>query len=427
MPKGRYHHPTQLIEAPPVAVPKQVAAGRTARTASVTALWLADPPTWALGRLDRQISSQVPPDRPVLAVSGQRVVGSNLAARKAGVRPDETLSRALQICPSALVHPHDDAAMLAAWDSAVATAYSLSPWVESERLGLVLVGGLGPGEAHDLARATQTRAGQAKSRSTAQLAALTAHEGGARLVPSETAFIAQVPVGYLLGLGFSQDLIERLRLFGVDHLADIHRLGLTQNQLEAQFNSEGRRLYQVAHGQFTQPVQRFQEPQVARARWEFEEPVTEPYQFLPVLHLLVAQAATELGSKVCWTVTVAVEYRVSRGLGRRVLGAASGSPQKLLHVAEAVFRDAHTPGAEIEALEVTLGRIVLPTARQQDLFGVFERPPVWDALKRVDARYNGGIGRMVFKAFHRFREEGWSFKPLGPSQQAQVGDGRRLR
>lgn len=388
----------------------------------VTALWLADPPTWALGRLH----SEIPPGTPVLAVSGERVVGSNRPARKAGVRPDETLSRALQLCPGAAVYPHDTAAMTAAWDSAVAAAYSFSPWVEPVNAGLLFVGGLSPGEAHDLARATRARAGQAPSRGTAQLAALVAQEGGARVVTDETAFVAQVPVVYLLGLGFAEEMLERLRLFGIEHLADIHRLGLTSRQLEAQFKAEGKRLYQVAHGALNQPVRRFREPPVARARWEFEEPVTEPCQFMPVLGLLVAQAAAELGGRVCWTVTVQTHYKTARRLNRRVLGAATNKPRQLLHVAELTFWDSHTGGEEVEALEVTLGRIALPEARQQDLFGAFDRPPVREALERVDSRFNGGIGRMAFRPFSRFREEGWCFVPLGPSQQAQAGDGRRL-
>ncbi len=89
----------------------------------------------------------------------------------------------------------------------------------------------------------------------------------ARAVANETAFIAQVPVGYLLGLNFSEEMVERLHLFGIDHLADLHRLNLTQKQLEAQFKAEGKRLYQVAHGAFTQPVQRFKEPPIAHQRW----------------------------------------------------------------------------------------------------------------------------------------------------------------
>jgi len=423
MTKNRSHRPAQLIEAPPAATPQPVVADHSARPTQVTVLWLADPPTWALGRLYHQI----PPDAPVIAASGERVVGSNPAARKAGIRPNETLSRALQLCPAAAVYPHDTAAMMAAWDSVIATAYGFSPWVEPVQVGLMFLGGLSSREAHNLAQATHTRAGQAQSRSTAQLAALIAPEGSVRLVSNETAFIAQVPVGYLLWLGFSKALVERLRLFGVDHLADLHRLSLTKKQLEAQFKSEGKRLYQIAHGQFTEPIQRFREPPVARARWEFEEPVVQPHQFMPVLHLLVAHAAMELGQKVCWTVTVAIQYCTHRRLHRRVLGAATNKPKQLLHVAELTFWDAHQGGAEIEALEVTLGRIVLSQAQQQDLFGAFGRHPVQDALERVDSRFNGGIGRMELKKVSRFREEGWGFVPLGPSQQIQVGDGRRLR
>jgi hypothetical protein len=234
-------------------------------------------------------------------------------------------------------------------------------------------------------------------------------------------------VGYLLGLNFSQEMIERLHLFGVDHLADIHRLSLSQKQLEAQFKAEGKRLYQVAHGEFIQPIQRFKEPLIAHQRWEFEEAALEPFEFMPYLQLLTANAAIELGHKVCWTVMVGIKYKTQQRLQRRVMGAATNSPKALLNVAELTFWDAHIPATEIEALEVTLGRITLPSAQQQDLFGVFERPPVWDALERVDNRFNGSIGRVHLKLHSRFREESWQFVALGPSQQAQVGDGRRLR
>ncbi|MDX2004424.1 MAG: hypothetical protein SFU83_04025 [Meiothermus sp.] len=404
---------------------------RPRAASSFTALWLADPPTWALGRLHPSAGSgqglEPPPDQPVLAVSGGRVVGSNLPARRAGVRPDESLSRALQLCPQAKVYPHDPPAMMAAWDSAVAAAYSLSPWVEPAGVGLLFAGALTPREAGQLARMTGARVGQSASRSTAQLAALTAKEGSARAVPNEAHFIAQVPVRLLLGLGFAEELVERLHWLGVDHLADLHRLGLTQRQLEAQFRSEGRRLYQVAHGGLTEPVQRFREPPVARERWEFEEPAVEPYQFMPVLHLLVANAATRLGNKACWTVTVALQGGQGWRLGRRVLGAATNRAKALLGVAELTFWDVHTPGSGIEALEVTLGRIVLPEAEQQDLFGAFDRPPVWEAIERVDGRFNGGIGRLEVGRVARFREEFWRFVPLGSSQKPPVGDGRRLR
>lgn len=415
--------PSTLLEplfAPEVAA-KEVAQPQTGQ--SITALWLADAPTWALERLHLEVD----PILPVLAIQGERVVGSNYSARKAGIRPGETLSRALQISPTAQVFTHDAPAMMAAWDSAIATAYSYSPWVEPVSSSLMFVGGLNSLEAEELARKTNTRAGQAHSRSTAQLAALISREGQSKAISNETAFIAQIPVGYLLGLGFEEDMIERLKLLGMEHLADIHRLNLTQKQLEAQFRSEGKRLYQVAHGQFTQPVQRFKEPLIAQKHFEFEEPALEPFQFIPVLQLLVAQAAIELQNKVCWTVTVKLQYATSSRLNRRVLGTATNSPKALLNVAELTLWDAHKPGQEIEALEVILGRIVLPEATQQDLFGVFDRPPIQEAIERVDQRFNGGIGRVVLRKVARFKEDGWRFIPLGPSQQAQVGEGRRLR
>lgn len=105
---------------------------------------------------------EIPPNTPVLAIQGERVVGSNPLAHKAGIRPDESLSRALQLCPEAQVYVHDFPAMLAVWDSAIATAYSFSPWVEPVHVGLLFVGGLNPGEVDELARGMNTRVGRVK-------------------------------------------------------------------------------------------------------------------------------------------------------------------------------------------------------------------------------------------------------------------------
>jgi nucleotidyltransferase/DNA polymerase involved in DNA repair len=422
MSRSLSHRPAQLLEALSLEVAQPVQA-KTERASSFAALWIADPPTWALGRLE----AGVPRDVPLVAVSGERVVGSNLLARKAGVLPQESLSRARQLCPNLQAYEHDPPAMLAAWDAAIATAYSFTPWVEPSETGLLFCGGLTPQEAEQLALLSDARVGLAPSRSTAQLAALTAAEGQSRWVNGEAAFLARVPIRYLLGLGFAEEMVERLSLYGIEHLADIHRLSLTRKQLQAQFKQEGIRLYQIAHAELSTPVSRYQEPLEATRYWEFEEPVIEPFEYLPILHLLVAQAALELGSKVCWTVTVRIVYKNGHNTRRRVLGAATNNPKALLNVAELTFADAHHPGKEISALEATLGRIVLPPYQQLGLFGGAEKPQVHEAIERVDARFNGGVGQIKLIQNARFREQGWRYVPLGPSQQRQVGQGRRVK
>lgn len=389
----------------------------------IAALWVADLPTWALSRLQVEVSVNVP----VVAVSGERVVGTNSAARKRGIHKEEGLSRAKQLAPDLQVYAHDPPAMLAAWDGLVTMAYSYSPWIEEHGEGWLWLGGVREDEAQEMARETASRVGLANSRSTAQIAALAAREGSARIVKDERAFIAQIPVRYLLGLGFAEEMVVRLKLFGVEHLADVHRLKLSRKQLEAQFKGEGVRLYQIAHGELTQPVQRYHEPLVASAQHEFEEPAVEPFQYLPYLNLLVAQVALELQNKVCWTIKVTAKYRQGMVTRSRVLGAATNKPTALLRVAELTLKDGHRPGEGIEVLEVSLSRIELAQARQFDLFGVLDRPMVQKAIERVDQRFQGGIGRLQILPQARFHNEAWRYIPLGPSQARQIGVGRTIR
>ncbi len=407
----------------PGAKPHPQSAGkqRIPNGGSVAALFVADLPTWAFGRLDPQL----PLHLPILALSGERVVGANMPARKAGVRPGEHYARAMQLCPQALAYPHDEPAAQAAWEAVVATAYTFTPRVEVAHPGLLFAADLNPSEAEALAQVTQSRVGLAPSRGTAHLAALAAPQGSARVVRAELEFIAQVGLVYLRGMGFSPELTDRLELFGIHHLGDIHRYRLSKAQLKAQFGAEGERLYAIAHGLLDAPVPRYREPEEILERIEFEVPVVEPWEFEGALVEIVSRAARHLGTKVVWVVAVSVFTPLGCSTRRRVLGAGSQDPGTLCRVARLTLADAHVGGVEIQALEVRLGQLSLPPARQGDLFGSFSRPDVQDAIELVDRRFAGSIKRVVLKA-GTFPEDSYDFIPVGPSQDRRVGDGRRV-
>jgi nucleotidyltransferase/DNA polymerase involved in DNA repair len=389
--------------------------------ATFTALWNLDPPSWTLRRL-----GEVMRDEPLLVHSGDEVVGVNETARRQGLRPGETVSRALQLLPKAKLHPHDPAAQTAAWEATLSTIYTVTPWVERISDHLLFAGGLTQEEARDLAQTLQLRVGMAPSRGTSQLAALICNESQVRFVKHEMSFIAQVPVRYLRGLEFSSDLIKKLLLFGIEFLSDLHRLRLTEKQLRAQFGKEGTRLFNLAHGNATEAVKPYAEPRIVKVSVSFEIPLLETYELQPQLERLTERAVKILGGLVCWTVTVTVISKQLERTRRRVLSKATRELKALLHVVAYTFDDAHVGGNEVDGIRLVLGQLEPPKAHQQKLFTTLQRPDVREALERVDRKYPGGIGVMNANPKGRFPEEEYFFTPLGPSQKDDVGEGRRL-
>ena len=126
------------------------------------------------------------------------------------------------------------------------------------------------------------------------LAGVHSDPGRLTSVPSSMVgpFLRQAPVSLLAEVGFSRDLSERLELFGLKAIA--HTLCLTRRQLIAQFGSEGGSLFTFLHPEDTEPPIPNYEPQVIDAEHDFEWPVFEPGDLLPVLQHLLEQLVSRL-------------------------------------------------------------------------------------------------------------------------------------
>jgi hypothetical protein len=401
----------QAIQAREVPVLDQEGAGFGSR--SIAALWLADPPSWAMQRLDPKLMG-----RPVIVVEGPRVIGANTLARRAGVRLLEPIGKARGLCPEAAFVPFEPALVKAAWDMAISSAYQLTPYLEPIRQGLLLLGGITPLEAEALGAEQHARVGLARSRGTAILAALATGDGHARAVGDQVGFLEQVPVYLLRGMGIPPEVIGRLELFGLKTLGEI-KARVTLKQLAAQFGEVAAKLWSLATGLDTRPIAVYAPAAELTAQFEFEVPALEPHEWMPGFELAVHQAVTQLGSglnlhdRLAGTVTVSVNTVLGSSSAQRILKDYTRDEKTIRTTAYQALQIALQPELEVLTVRVALGDLLRPKPTQDSLFAILERADVRQAVRSVHNRFPDQIGRLELHRPHApLPEQRFRFSPM---------------
>jgi nucleotidyltransferase/DNA polymerase involved in DNA repair len=386
----------------------------TARSGStIAALWLADPPSWAMERLDPKLMG-----RPVILTEGPRVIGANTLARKAGVRPLAPVGKARGLCPEAAFVPFEPALVKAAWDMAISSAYQLTPYLEAIRQGLLLLGGITPLEAEALGADQHARVGLAGSRGTAILAALATGDGHARAVGDELKFLEQVPIYLLRGAGIQSEVIQRLELFGLKTLGEI-KARVTLKQLAAQFGEVATKLWSLATGLDTRPISVYAPPAELTAQFEFEVPALEPHEWMPGFELAVHRAVRQLGSglnlhdRLAGTVTVSVNTVLGSSSAQRVFKDYTRDEKTIRTTAHQALQMALQPELEVLTVRVALGDLLRPKSTQDSLFAILERADVREAVRKVHSRFPDQIGRLELHRPHApLPEQRFRFSPM---------------
>lgn len=401
-----------------------------------------------------------------LAVCARGRVLSCTPALRRTVTPGDPVDRARRLAPNAQFLLRDVAVEQALWDHLLFQLYELTPQVQAIADPLASAGrrpprrhatadgdlfgthddttatkpcpGLwdngawtwleGPDRAglEGLARELGARVGVAGGRSWALLAAAYADPGSLTTVPDHmvAAFLRQAPVELLSTLRFAADLIERLQLFGMRAVG--HATHLTRRQLQAQFGTEGVRLFELLHPPAVEPPVATFDPRVLRAGYDFEWPVFEPAQLQPVLHHLLAQLATRLDGRSARHLEVRLHgrdphdrsaNRILKEPTRRLDVLRTAADNLLLTALTAaalttVAAQRAPTGRSVHRLSVTLSGLTHLPGRQAQLFT--RRTDLLPALVRVmDTRFPGKLLRPVrTHADPFFPEEEYRFEPV---------------
>jgi DNA polymerase IV len=420
--------PTRAVQPTRPELNKKLVLPVTARSGStIAALWVADPPSWAVERLDPNLAG-----RAVIVLEGPRVIGANSVARKAGVRVLEPAGKARGLCPEAAFVSFEPALFKAAWDMAISSAYQVTPYVEPVRIGLLLLGGITPIEAEAIGAEQQARVGLAASRGTAILAALAAPEGHARVIGNEPGFLEQTPVYLLRGAGIAVDVIDRLELFGLRTLGEI-KARVTLKQLAAQFGDVAAKLWALATGLPGGPIAVYTPPAQLTAQFEFELPALEPFEWMPGFELVVHQAVTQLGSglnlhdRLAGTVTVSVNTVLGFSSAQRVLKDYSRDEKTIRTTAYQALQIALQPGLEVLTIRIALGDLLRPKQTQDSLFAILERADVREAVRKVHTRFPDQIGRLELHRPHApLPEQRFRFAPMTGEENIRAKQSGKL-
>ena len=255
------------------------------------------------------------------------------------------------------------------------------------------------------------------------LAALHSESGCATKVPADMVipFLRQAPVNMLEAVGFSRYLTERLELFGLKAIA--HVLHLTRRQFVAQFGREGGALFTFLNpADAEQPIPHY-ELRVIDASYDFDWPVFEPGDLLPVLKHLLKELIGRLRGRCTRHMEVRLKGRnheLVRRASRVLKDPTSRFPllynvaHTLLHLALSQRTSGYNSipcGRGVENVAIGLGGLTVLPPVQTRLFA--EKPGVEILSQAVDVRFPGKLMRPVLThANPFFPEEEYRFEPI---------------
>lgn len=378
---------------------------------STACFLLSDFPAWAFVR------SAHPPE-PLIVVERDRVVAATRGARRRGVEPGLPLGRATALVPQARVRVRDRGLEEAAWEDVLQNLNTHTPYLESPRPGEAYARSAPAGAWRTLAADAGARVGLGPERATARLAAERA--GASRVLAIDPAsrgdFLERYDVARLAGLGFGDEIVERMPLFGYRTLG--RATALTRRQLEAQFGEDGARLYDLLHPAGEPPVGLYQPPPTLTAEVEFDEPCRQPGDLLPALDPLAEELTRELERVVARRVTVRVE--TAAGAARsatRILFESVSDPRRIRAVARPLLMDLLGEDVEVGRLSLELGALRPAVSSQGGLFP--ERPSVYMAARGVHRRFPGAVRRAVV-VYAQFPEDRVQFVPFVAEKRARA-------
>src|SRR2546423_4326514 len=222
-------------------------------------------------------------------------------ARHAGVKPGMTVSQAIGLCPTLRLLEPDPVHYDEQFAALLAALGEVSPVVEQSELGLAYVGVDGlegifgsPQKIIEAVHQAVRPCDRQTVRLVSGLGKFTAWVAASRAKPSEAivvnagderTFLASQPIAVL---PLDTDTHRRLRQLGIRTLGAL--AALPQAAITAQFGDMGKRLWQLAAGRITEPVEGRVAPEPIVAALTFFTPVGERDLLAHSLDQLIARA-----------------------------------------------------------------------------------------------------------------------------------------
>jgi len=330
------------------------------------------------------------------------VLDCSAEAEAQGVRVGMTLRQALGLCPSASFLPPDLPRYGDSFDQILRTLETMSPLVDPVALGCAFLGldglnghyrdemALGDALAQAVRQASglMPSVGLAEGKFTARVAATVSAPGEVCLVPKgqERRFLAPIDASLL---PCSRDTLRHLGLFGLRTVGDLASLHL--GAVQAQFGSEGRRIWELAQGIDREPLRPLKREESIREHLAFYAPLISREALVTagreLLTRLLGQPA--MNGRAARRMTLRALLSDGRCWERAIVfREATADREQMLCVLKSVIEAAPLT-APIEELAIELSGFAGETGKQEGFFSGNgrQRRQVAESIRQLKARY----------------------------------------
>ena len=186
-------------------------------------------------------------------------------------------------------------------------------------------------------------------------------------------------------LPFELGLIDRLRQFGLDEIADVARLPLSA--LLSQFGRQGQELYQMARGVDPRPLLPRQ-VQPALEEWlSFDGPISTVEVLVVAVRQLVSRLVVQLNGRGCRQLSLRAGLPDGRTWERRVVFRETVSDVARLHFIARTAIAETPPSAPVLNLGLRLNNLAGETGRQLSLGERRDTDNLQEAVRQLKTRY----------------------------------------
>jgi len=369
--------------------------------------------------------------------SSARIVAGTRRARRAGVKPGQTLAQARALVPQLATRPRDPDCERSAREALLEAAEGLSPRIEDGGEGVVYLDvhglerhfrGIGDRAGDrtavlwqaDLGRALvaaseeiglPARAGVAASRLAARVAAGLPDTPTVVPAGGEAAFLAPLPLGRLSP---EVEVAETLERWGIRSIGDLAKL--PEAEVASRLGAAGARLHAVARGLDPRPLAPWAPPPCFREGLTLDWPIVhlEPFLFVGRAALERLAARLEARGFACTRLELSLRLEPDGTAERSLDLPAPTRDVKTLLTLLRLHLEAAPPGAPVVGFTLA-AHPDRPREAQLSLFGPEALSP--DRLATTLARLFALLGPRragspVLVDAHR--PERWSLAPYAP-------------
>lgn len=361
-----------------------------------------DVPAWAFRRAKDA-------EDPFVVVEKGRVVGTSRTPRREGVEVGMTRLRANSLCEGASVHPRDVNTERTVWEELLRSLNAHTPRIESEHTGLAWIEPMDGDSLRGWLDGKQCHCGVAPNRPVALLAAWKATSGRIICIEKryEESFLSRTPTDALSDVGFSEEIAERLSIFGYENVESLKEL--TKRHLTAQFGEEGSRLYDFLHPDAPR-VSFYSPPPTVSVSRDFDWGLREPGPLRKALEEMSETLHDRLDGKACQRLSIQLSGRQGDLKASRVLREPVAKTGPIYRAASTLLKGALKANAVVQTLNLRAQGLQSASGAQVDLFR--NRPALKKAVATVQEKCSGALHRVSWTKGAVFEENRYAYEPV---------------